>query len=184
MIRNKYQSDQTIKVLGLNRVAEKIFFKDAAVDELIKFLIQTNYSYYNIREKSNSAGKFKYKLTKSEILEISSDYYNFSVFESLAEADNRLILQGDIEIDKDFIMRASLSTIKNISNRIAMQEPEYNIYNYDLKEQKEPNIKGLSKVIDYVSRHNLIGMVVEFSLYEIPVGINRENIIIWELRNY
>jgi len=30
----------------------------------------------------------------------------------------------------------------------------------------------------------LFGIIVEFSLSEIPVGVNKENLIIWELRNY
>ncbi len=114
----------------------------------------------------------------------SKKYKRYAVYESLAIADDRLILQGDIEIDRDFIMRASLSDIKGISNRIAMEKPVYNIYNYDLKEKRDPPISGLSKVIDYISQNSLIDMVVEFSLFEIPVGINQENIIIWELRNY
>ena len=81
-------------------------------------------------------------------------------------------------------MRASLSDIKGISNRIAMLDPKYNIYDYDLKERRDPTIRGISTVIDYISANGLIGMVVEFSLFDIPVGINKENIIIWELRNY
>jgi len=184
MIRNKYESDYEIKRLGLNRMLEGIFTKDSKTEDLEKFLDDNVFEYYNIRDKSVSSGKFLYKLTREEILEASKNYTKFAVYESLALADDRLVLQGDIEIDKDFVMRASLSDIKNMSNRLAMQEPVYHIYNHDLRERKEPSIYGLSKVIDYIASKELIGMVVEFSLFEIPVGINREHLIIWELRNY
>lgn len=184
MIKNKYESDYLIKKIGLNRMSEKIFTENSTLDELKIFLEENIYKYYNIRDKSTSAGKFLYMKTKDEILEASKQYKKYAVYESLAIADDKLILQGDIEIDIDFIMRASLSDVKGISNRVAMQKPIYNIYNYDLKEKREPSIRGLSRVIDYISSHCLIGMIVKFSLFEIEVGINKENIIIWELRNY
>ncbi|ABR33476.1 MULTISPECIES: hypothetical protein [Clostridium] len=184
MIRNKYESDYMIKKLGLNRMSENIFTDNSTLDELKSYLEENTYKYYNIRDKSVSGGKFLYMLTKDQVLLKSKKYKRYAVYESLAIADDRLILQGDIEIDRDFIMRASLSDIKGISNRIAMEKPVYNIYNYDLKEKRDPPISGLSKVIDYISQNSLIDMVVEFSLFEIPVGINQENIIIWELRNY
>lgn len=184
MIKNKYESDYMIKKLGLNRMVEVIFSDKTPVEEVEDFLEINEYKYYNIRDKSGSSGKFMYKLTKSEVMEAAKTYKRYAIYESLAEADRRLILQGDIEIDKDFIMRASLSDIKGISNRIAMLDPKYNIYDYDLKERRDPTIRGISNVIDYISANGLIGMVVEFSLFDIPVGINKENIIIWELRNY
>ncbi len=184
MIRNKYESDYMIKKLGLNRMSENIFTDNSTLDELKSYLEENTYKYYNIRDKSVSGGTFLYMLTKDQVLLKSKKYKRYAVYESLAIADDRLILQGDIEIDRDFIMRASLSDIKGISNRIAMEKPVYNIYNYDLKEKRDPPISGLSEVIDYISQNSLIDMVVEFSLFEIPVGINQENIIIWELRNY
>ncbi len=184
MIKNKYESDYIIKKLGLNRMSEKIFTDNSTLDELKNYLEENTYEYYNIRDKSAAGGKFLYMLTKDEVLLKSRKYKRYAVYESLAIADDRLILQGDIEIDRDFVMRASLSDIRGISNRIAMEKPVYNIYDYDLKEKREPSIRGLSKVIDYISQNSLIDMVVEFSLFEIPVGIGQENIIIWELRNY
>lgn len=183
MIINKAQSDFEIKNRNLNRMAEKLFAK-GQMKEVKDFLNKTKFKYYNLRDKSQSAGTFKYKIPANEVLKNISSYDKFSVYESLAEADSKLILQGDIEITKNFLMRASLSDIKGISNRKAMENPIYNLYNYDLKERREPSIRGLKEVIDYVIVHELIGMVVEFSLFGIPVGINKKNIIIWELRNY
>lgn len=184
MIKNKQESDYEIKRRGLNKMLDHIFTEESTENELKNFLDNNKHDFYNIRDKSVSSGKFLYKLTRNEIIRESKNYKKYSVYESLALADDKLILQGDIEISNDFIMRASLSNIKNISNRIAMQQPVYNLYNYDLKEKREPSIKGLKQIIDYISDKELINMIVEFSLFEINVGINNESIIIWELRNY
>lgn len=54
----------------------------------------------------------------------------------------------------------------------------------DLKERREPSIPGLTEAIDFIVEHDLFNMYVEISVFGIPVGVNRENIIIWELRNY
>jgi len=54
----------------------------------------------------------------------------------------------------------------------------------DLKERREPSIPGLTEAIDFIVKHELFNIYVEISVFEIPVGIKRENIIIWELRNY
>lgn len=186
IIKNKQESDFWISEKNLNRMFEKRCTNKTSLSEIEKYLSMTNFSFYNLRDKSNSAGAFKYKLTKEEVIsELQKEHYKeFSVMESLAIADSTLILQGDIEISSDFILKASLSDIQGISNRKAMEEPKYNLFNIDLKTEKEPNIRGLSKVIDYICKNELIGMIVEFSLFGIPVGIKQEPIIIWELRNY
>lgn len=183
MIKNKYESDYLIKKLELNRMLEGIFTESSHGSELEKFLINNPYEFYNIRDKSQSSGKFLYKLTADEVLKESENYKVFAVYESLADADSKLILQGDIQINKDFTVMTSLSDIKGISNRVAMQHPVYNL-NLDLVERREPSIRGLTQIIDYIIGKQLFNLISEFSLFEIPVGINKEDIIIWELRNY
>lgn len=182
MIRNKQESDSLIKQLGLNRLSEEVFTQDN-INDLPSFLESHPYPYYNLRDKANVGGKFLYKVTAEEIMKESIKYKKFSVYESLALADDGLILQGDIQLTKDFVLTGSLSDIKGISNRAAMQKPCYYV-NMDLKENNTSSIRGLSTVIDYIVEHQLIEIIVEFSLFDVPVGINRENILIWELRNY
>lgn len=181
-IQTKHESDFTIERLNLNRLEHKIFNKNN-IHRLEEYLNSTHYNYYNIRDTAVS-GKFYYKLSKEEVLEKSKEYIEFKIFESLYEADEYLVLQGEIEISEEFIMTASLSSLINMSNRIAMQEPEVILYEYDLKEKREPSIKGLTAAIDYIVEHELIGVVVEFSIFSQKVGVHKENITIWELRNY
>ena len=183
MIKSKAQSDCELRKRKLNRMAESVFDKEN-IHELKSYLETTGCKYYNIRDKGTSMGKFLYKITAEEVLKHSSQYEKFSVYESLAAADETLMLQGEVFISKDFVLTASLSDIKGISNREAMKEPVYQVYDLDLKERREPSVPGLSKVIDYIAEHELIDMVVEFSMFGISVGTQKENLIIWELRNY
>lgn len=39
-------------------------------------------------------------------------------------------------------------------------------------------------IIDYVLSKRLIGYVIEFSMYDKPVGIKNQSILIWEIRRY
>lgn len=181
-IQSKKESDRIIEKLAVNKMLEGIFTTET-LDQLPIFLNEHQYPFYNIRDKSESAGKFLYKKTASEILTEAPKYSKFSVYESLAEADEKLILQGDIQIDSKFNLLASLSDIKLISNRKAMHNPVYNL-KLDLKQKREPYINGLTYVIDYIVEHGLLDCIVEFSLFDIKVGVNNENIIIWEMRNY
>jgi hypothetical protein len=124
-IKNKSESDLMIKKLGLNKMLEGIF-TNYQQNELINFLNQHQFLYYNIRDKSKSMGEFLYKLTAKEVIEKSINYERFSVYESLADADeNYMILQGDIQIDNEWNILASLDKRRCISNRMAMQQPEY-----------------------------------------------------------
>lgn len=182
MIKNKAESDYEIKKRDLNRMAEAVFTKDER-QKLIGFLSEYNFPYYNMRDKSRPSGQFLYKLTKEEVLLHSRDYEKYSVYESLCVADEKLVLQGDIHINDGFEMLASLDDRKGISLREATKNPKYQIQ-IDLKEKREPCIKGLTEAIDYIVKHELFNCYVELSVYDIPVGIKKEKILVWEMRNY
>lgn len=181
-ILNKQQSNEEIIKRDLNRIEIKIF-NGNEIDLLTMYLEESNHAYYNLRDMSSSMGKFLYKQTKEQILLHSQNYKQFSVYESLCFADEFLVLQGDVFINDQFELIASLDDRKYISNREATKNPKYSL-SLDLKELKEPNIKGLTEIINYITKHELFGCYVEFSIFDIPVGIHKENIIIWELRNY
>lgn len=132
-VKNKAQSDAKIKKLGFNRMVEGVFTKDDT-EKLIKFLDEMPVPFYNIRDKT-PMGQFLYKITREEVLERSKNYEKFAVYESLAEADLHLILQGDVLLTSDFQITASLSDIKGISNRNAMQNPKYKVF-IDLKKKR------------------------------------------------
>lgn len=177
-IRTKAGSDEMITKLGMNKMLEHKGMKG-----LEEFLSASGHEYYNIRDKSTAMGNFQYKLTGQEVLEVAPKYLEFSVYESLAEADKGLVLQGEIQIDSGFNMVASLSNLKEISNRKAMELPQITICT-NLVEGKMRYVPGLDQVIDFMCENDIIGPIMEFTLYNQPVGVNEEELLIWELRNY
>ena len=182
LVMCKEESDFTMNKLNLNRMAEAIFYKGQD-EEVKKFLIENRFKHYNLRDKSTPAGKFFYKLTAEQVLEVTHSYTKFSVYESLAQADNYLVLQGEISISEQFEILASLDDRKGISNRQAMQNPHWTLNPNDLIMRKY-SIPGFNKLLDYICINELFDVVVEFSMYDVPVGVNQENLLIWELRSY
>lgn len=182
LVRDKQESYLMIKKLNLN-ITNEVLFTTGQIKEAQDYLDNNPWRYYVIRDKKNVNGKYLYKLTKKEVLEHINDYELFSLAESSYNFEAHRILCGDIQIDYDYNVLASIDDDYTKPFRDCENDSKYRL-NFNLLYDYEPNIKGLRSVIDYLYKHELFGMVVEFSLYDIPVGINKENIIIWELRNY
>ncbi len=182
-ILTKQQSRDLIEKLNLNRIEESVF-KKGEVFKVKDYIIKNRYKSYSLRDRSHSSGKSIYGLTAYQVLDQCYNYDMFSLNESLIEADkNHMVLQGSIEITKDWVCRASLSDEIGVMQSYAEDYPKYNL-NYDMIENSDPCILGLKEVINYCISHELFDMIVEFSLFSTEVGVNRENLIIWELRNY
>ncbi len=95
------------------------------------------------------------------------------------------MLIGDIYISRDlekFYLLASDNPSYN--TRMVLRDPTWNISTnyYDKKIKYIPNI---DKIIDYIFKHDLFDIVVEFSVYLERVGKYQEYVAIFELRtNY
>lgn len=185
-IVSKSMSDEFLACSGVNTIIEKVFDSNSTLQDVCKFLNSYDCDLYTMRDKSNIGSvHFIYGATKGEVIRNISNFRGkFSIFESLSNYDkNNLVLQGEIFVGSDMGVIASLDNRKAISNREAMLKPSYN-FKFSLMERKEPRLQGFSYVLNYIFEYSLIDLVVEFSLYNVKVGKNRENIIIWEVRNY
>lgn len=182
-IKSKDKSDKLIKKFNLNRLSKKVFNKNE-IEKIKKFINENNYKFYSIRSNIKSSGKFYYKVKSEDIFNKIKEFETFTLSESLVDADtNNLILQGDIQIFDDWTCIASLSNERGKSNREVENSPQYKLY-FNIIDDYEPNIKGLKEIIDYYVTYELFNFVLEFTLYDIPVGINKENILVWEIRDY
>jgi hypothetical protein len=182
-IRNKQESYEMIKKLNLNLTNEVVFQKGQY--EQVKVYLDNNpWKYYVLRDKKNSGSKLhRYKLTYDEVLQYIGEYNIFSVAESSLNFEEHRILCGEMQIDRDWNLAACLHDICIGSVRDCVAVPKY-LLSFNVLDGYEPRINGLKQAIDYIFIHELFHVVVEFSLFDIPVGRNKENIIIWELRNY
>lgn len=183
LISSKKQSDDIIKKLDLNRIDGKTFTANE-ITEAEKYIKTSPYPLFGIRDRKTAMGTFHHGVTPEDAMQKIKGYEVFTVCESLIAADkNHLLLQGEIEVKKNLDVIASLNDEAGTSNRDAMKNPKYKISFNDAMEST-PKIIGFNTVLNYIYTHELFDCVVEFGYYDIPVGVKRENIIIWELRNY
>ena len=105
----------------------------------------------------------------------------FSINVSSYNYNENQLCVGEVLIKSNLDVSITISNNKSFSARDAVRLPDFNmitnIYDKQLK-----NIEGLNYVIDYIFSHNLFDVIVEFSSFDIKVGLNKENVIIYELR--
>lgn len=192
-ITNKKQSNKKIKEKYLNTVvtSESINLMDSKVSEfskIRKFLAKNKYDKYGIMEMKPN-GLFTYSISQSDIIDtIVANYHNknFIICESMYNYDkHNLLIHGDFYITKDFIFTCGYSDIKGKSLIESCKKFKYSFENIDLKESNVfKGNKNINNIIDYIITNELFDTYVELTLYNCNVGIKKEPIIIWEIRNY
>lgn len=190
-IRNKKDSSEVIKRLNLNRVKCVEFKVDDNVNKkVIEYMLNNgdDKTLWNIRDNTNYSGKFRKCLRASDIESIEfSGIDSISVFESMEQYDREhMVIQGDIWVDNEYNVIATLSTKKGYTLRDATSCADlFETVKYNFVADKCP-IKYreyVDSIVDLICEKGIVGSIVEFTMYDIPVGINSENVVIWEIRN-
>ena len=88
---------------------------------------------------------------------------------------------GEIYISETSV-NAILSTNRGYSVRDAIRNPNYNIATTIFDDETLNHIPYFDNIYKYIVENKLKNIIVEFALFDKPVGINKENIIIYELR--
>jgi len=180
-IFNKIESVEYIRKLKLNAFPERLFKKGDEKD-LISFLDAHPVKYYAIRDKTKmNSSKFTLNATKEEVLILCKEMEKYTVNISSHNYRDNQVIVGEIQIKPDEQLYLIASSNPNHSLRDAYQEPTYNMVTY-LNDAKLKKIDGLNIIIEYIINHNLQDIIVEFSVFNVPIGINKEPVIIWELR--
>lgn len=183
IIKNKLESIEKIKELKLNTFPEALF-KKGEEDKVLEFVNKYDADYYAIRDKSKVGGIFKLKAKKENILEEIKDYDLFTLnVSSINYADNQ-IMEADIEIKRNGEIYVTISKIpeNNVRDNI---EDVYMSVKTDILDDKTLNkIPEFDYIYSYIYEHNLFDVLVELSLFNIPLGIYNERIIVWELRTH
>ena len=179
-IKNKIESYEKIMELGLNRFPEKIF-KYTQIDEVEDFIKMYPANYYAIRDKSKAGGVFKLKVKPENILNEIVGYEMFSINVSSYNYTDSQLLVGEIYISNTTV-NAILSTNGNYSVRDAIKNPDFNFTSNIFDDETLNRIPCFDKVYEYIVINKLEDVIVEFAYFNKPVGINNENIIIYELR--
>lgn len=180
-IKNKLESIQKIDELKLNRFEEELFH-EGEDKRVIKFLNHYPYDYYAIRSRSIIDCELnQFKVLKNEVLNVSKNFDLFSINVSSYNFIEHLILIGDIRISKDGEVWLIASRNKNYTGRMAESNPDFNLKT-NLFDKILDDIPGFDILFQYIVEHNLLGVIVECAVYDIPMGIYHEQVILFEIR--
>lgn len=179
---NKIESSKKILELDLNRFPEQIF-KCSQRAGIKNFIESYPAKYYAIRDKSRSSGVFKLKVESQDIMSEVEGYDIFSINVSSYNYVQDQLLVGEIVIC-DSTVSAILSTNKEYSVRDAIRDPDFNFITSIFDDKLLNEIPCFDKVYEYIVKHELQNVIVEFAYFSKNVGINNDNIIIYELRTH
>ncbi|MDO8640732.1 MAG: hypothetical protein Q7R33_04245 [Nitrosarchaeum sp.] len=187
-VSNKLDSDKLIKELKLNYSPFEVVY---SFQEATKFINAID-EPIGIREKRQGGGQLIVNLTWPEALDILKSgkiAYPLSVYHDMRETETHLIYQGEVWLFPDGSLKATYNHTPEIKNREACSSHPARIHvNIDMSDPLNRkwgwDYYPLRAIIDYCCEYGLIGPVVEFSYYSIPVGWKHEKIVIWEVRNY
>lgn len=182
IIKNKLESMQKINELGLNKFPEQLF-KSGEQKKIKEFLTCYPARYYAIRDKSKASGIFKLKVDTSDILSEIGDYNLFTINVSSANYVKNQVLVGEIEILSNGEVYATLSVDKTASVRDALRCPTFNLKT-NIFDKKLNEIPYFDFIYQYIINYNLQNVIVEFAIFDVKVGIKKENIIVYELRTH
>ena len=168
--------------IGISAISfpEKIF-KSSEINEVQDFINTYPANYYAIRDKSKASGVFKLKVEPQNILNEVVGYDLFSInVSSYNYIDNQLLV-GEIFVSNTSV-NAILSTNSGYSVRDAIKNPDFNIMTNIFDDKTLNQIPCFDEVYKYIIDNKLQNTIVEFAYFDKPIGINKENIIIYELR--
>lgn len=180
-IRNKLESIKIIKQKKLNSFPEELFTKEQ-INDIKNFLKIYSAKYYAIRSKEIINCKHNnFKVLKKDVLKEITKFNLFTINVSSYNYTSNLILIGDILISQNNEIWFIGSTNPNFTGKMAEKYPEFNYYT-NIFDKKLNKIPSFDLIYKYIVDHNLIDVIVEFAIYNCPVGIYNEPIVIFEIR--
>lgn len=180
-IKNKLESIEIIREKKLNHFPEKLF-KVTDTEEVKLFLLEYPVEFYAIRSKELVGCKNNnFKVSKNEVLDEIKNFNLFTINVSSYNYVSNFILIGDIMIGKNNEIWLIGSTNPNFTGRMAEQYPDFN-YATDIFDKRLNKVPQFDLIYSYIVDHNLLDVIVEFAIYNKPVGIYKEQVIIFEVR--
>lgn len=180
--RTKEESRELIKKLGLNTVPE-IFVNKNRLDKIQSFFTENKSDLYVIRHANKTNAHYAYVNSYEEYLQVKDDFLDDVIVAVSINAYKNKLLLGAIQVDNDLI-RICATTNENLDHRTMYNgSAEFNLKT-DICDKKLNEIPQIDFLLLYVRKHNLYGLTIEFTIYDRPVGSNKEIILINELRNY
>lgn len=183
-IKDKKDSIIKMKELGLNYFPLDSFETDD-LEGIKSFIEKYPASEYVMRSANKAKGDFFFVKNFEEAVEKLKYFENdVTVSVSYNEYKEDIILVGDIIVHKNGgseSLDLTARTDTEATHRNIYENPEYNLH-AGLDEDRVWDIPGFSKIMRYISDHELYNVIIEFSVYACRIGVNKENVVISELR--
>ena len=184
IIKNKKDSINKMKELRLNYFpldvfsvddipGIKAFFDNNPSDEYVmRSPNKTNANFFYVKNFEEAQEKLKF-FSRDVTIDVSYRPYNDSI-----------ILVGDIKVHKGYgadIIDLTARSDSEATQRNIYENPQYNLHT-TIEDNKLWDIPGFSKIMRYITEHELYDVIVEFSVYDCKIGVNKDNVVISELR--
>lgn len=184
-IKDKKDSINVMKDLRLNYFPLQAFEVDD-IEGISAFMEKYPAKEYVLRSANKAKGDFFFVENIQQAKE-KLCYFEKEVTVSVSynEYKEDIVLVGDIIVHKNSGQSDTIDltarTDSEATHRNIYEKPEYNLH-AGLDEDRVWDIPGFSKIMRYVSDHELYDVIIEFAVYDCKIGINKENVVICELR--
>lgn len=184
-IKDKKDSINKMKELRLNYFPLQVFDVED-IDGIQKFFDDNPAEEYVLRSPNKTNGNFFYVENFEKAKEKLSYFTNeVTVDVSYRPYKEDIILVGDIKVHKGYdgvdMVDLTARTDSEATQRNIYENPQYNLHT-TIEDNKLWNIPGFSKIMRYISDYGLYDVIVEFSVYDCKIGVNKDNVVISELR--
>ena len=184
IIKDKKDSIAKIEQMGLNHFPQEVFDVDDKV-AIQEFFEKYPADEYVLRSTNKAKGQYFYVKSFEQALQhIDQFEEEVTVSVSMNYYKDCIVLLGDIVVKRDGTSEYVDITARDdeeANHRNIYTEPKYNMH-ASLEEDKLWRIPGFSKLMRYISEHELYNVILEFVVYDCKVGVNKENVVIIEAR--
>ncbi len=183
-VKNKKDSIIKMKELKLNYFPLN-YFETNDLKGIKNFFEKYPAQEYVLRTITKAKGQYFYVYSYEEALEKLSNFEGeLTISVSYNPYKENIVLVGDIKVHKGYDGETVDLTARSDSqatHRNIYENPQYNLHS-SLDDDNVWKIPGFSKIMRYISDHELFDVIVEFAVYDCKLGVNNENVVITELR--
>ena len=183
IIKNKRDSKRYIEGHGFNHLPDKFIHKDD-VTGMKNFLESFSAPLYIIRDGLRPQSDFFFFRTYDECKVLLEKFVDVVILAVSVNAykKNKVIL-GTIKITSDNMVELTASTSIDCDHRSIFIENDYNLHCSIFSKQLD-NVPRFDEIYEFLVTNLLIDVIVEYTIYDIKVGINNEYLVIQEIRHY
>ena len=184
IIKDKKDSIAKIKQMGINHFPQDVFDVDdvAAIED---FFADYPADEYVLRSTNKTNGSFFYVKNVDEVKGLLSNFEDeVTISVSMRSFQEDVVLLGDITVRRDGgseMVDLTARDDEDANHRNIYEAPKYNLH-ASLEDDRLWRIPGFSKLMRYVSEHELYNVILEFVVYDCKVGVHKDNVVIIEIR--